>query len=119
MNANLINKNIKFLKAISDEGRIRIISLLFNRNDMCVCELQEIIGLAQPTISFNLRKLEEAEIITHIKNGTWVNYSINKNLENNFVKILKLIIDNLKDDEEIIKDHKKAEKTSRFEICKR
>ena len=45
--------------------------------------IKEVIGLAQSTISFDLKKLEESEIVIYNKNGLWVNYEINKNLETN------------------------------------
>ncbi|MCL4386710.1 MAG: metalloregulator ArsR/SmtB family transcription factor [Cyanobacteria bacterium] len=53
--------------------------MLLYKSELCVCEIQEIIGLSQPTISFDLKKLEEAEIITYSKSGLWVNYAINEN----------------------------------------
>ena len=116
---NNLKKIIKILKAISDESRLRIVYLLSQKSKLCVCEIQEIIGLSQPTISFNLKKLEESEIITHSKNGLWVNYSINKNLEINLLNILNLLINELKNDKKIKEDLKKAEKISRFEICRK
>ena len=72
----MMKKIIKILKALSDENRLRIICLIFQNSGLCVCEIQEIIGLSQPTISFNLKKLEDAELINHSKSALWVNYSI-------------------------------------------
>ena len=115
----IMKKIMKILKGLSDENRLRIICLIFRKSGMCVCEIQEIIGLSQPTISFNLKKLEEAEIITHSKSGLWVNYSINENLEPNLRNIISLLIDELKDDKKIKEDFKKAEIVSRLEICKK
>ena len=114
-----MKKIMKILKGLSDENRLRIICLIFRRNGLCVCEIQEIIGLSQPTISFNLKKLEEAEIITHSKSGLWVNYSINENLEPNLRNIISLLIDELQEDKKIREDFEKAEIVSRLEICKK
>ena len=114
-----MKKTIKILKALSDENRLRIICLLFHKSGLCVCEIQEIIGLSQPTISFDLKKLEEAEIITHSKSGLWVNYSINENLDTNLKNIINLLINEVKNDKKIKEDLKKAEKVSRIEICKK
>ena len=113
-----MKKIIKILKALSDKNRLRIICLLFQKKVLCVCEIQEIIGLSQPTISFNLKKLEEAEIITYSKSGLWVNYSINENLETSILNIVNLLMDQLNNDKKIKDDLKKAEKVSRIEICK-
>ena len=114
-----MKKIIKILKALSDENRLRIICLLFYNGELCVYEIQEVIGLSQPTISLNLKKLEEAELIAHNKNGLWVNYSINKNLETNLLNIINMLMVQLKADKKIKEDLKKAEKVSRFEICKK
>ena len=114
-----MRKIIKILKALSDENRLRIICLLSHKEGLCVCEIQEIVGLAQPTISFDLKKLEEAEIITYSKSGLWVNYTINENLETNLKNIINLLISESKNDKKIKEDLKKAEKVSRLEICKK
>ena len=114
-----MKKIVKILKALSDENRLRIICLLFKKSGLCVCDIQKIIGLSQPTISFNLKKLEEAEILEYSKSGLWVYYSINKNLETNLLNIINLLINKLKDDKKIKEDLKKAEKVSRLEICKK
>jgi len=114
-----MKKIIKILKALSDESRIRIICLLFHKSGLCVYEIQKIIGLSQSTISFHLKKLEEAEIITYIKSGLWVNYSINGNLETNLRNIINLLVAQLNNDKKIKEDLKKAEKVSRLGICKK
>ncbi|MBC7334297.1 MAG: winged helix-turn-helix transcriptional regulator, partial [Actinobacteria bacterium] len=67
----------KILKALADENRLRILALLKAseniKKDICVCEIQSIIGLSQPTISSHLKVLENAELIEYKKNGLWVN----------------------------------------------
>jgi ArsR family transcriptional regulator len=42
---------------------------------MCVCELQGVLGLAQPTVSKHLKILEEAGLVVSSKDGLWVNYA--------------------------------------------
>ena len=113
------NKITKIIKALADESRLRIICLLLYKSELCVCEIQEIIGLSQPTISFDLKKLEEAEIITYSKSGLWINYEINQNLDKNLKNVINLLINGIKNDKKIKEDLKKAEKVSRFEICKK
>ena len=114
-----MKKTIKILKALSDENRLRIICLLLHKEGLCVCEIQEIIGLSQPTISFDLKKLEEAEIITYSKSGLWVNYTINENLDTTLKNIINLLVNEAKKDKKIREDLIKAEKVSRLEICKK
>lgn len=66
---------IKVMKALSDPNRVKMIKLL-QRRVMCVCEIQEALGLAQSTASKHLRILEEAGLIAYSKDGTWVNYRL-------------------------------------------
>ncbi|RJQ70832.1 MAG: ArsR family transcriptional regulator [Desulfobacteraceae bacterium] len=64
---------IKVMKALSDPNRVKMIKLL-QRRVLCVCEIQEALGLAQSTASKHLKILEEAGLITFSKEGLWVNY---------------------------------------------
>lgn len=62
-------------KALSDPNRVKILKILQNRT-MCVCELQDVLGIAQPTVSKHLKQLEEAGLVASTKEGLWVNYRI-------------------------------------------
>ena len=42
-----MNDYIELFKVLSDETRLRIINLL-NKQDLCVCELVEVLELSQP-----------------------------------------------------------------------
>lgn len=66
---------IKVVKALSDPNRIKMIKLLQHRV-LCVCEIQEAMGLAQSTASKHLRILAEAGLITYSREGLWVNYRL-------------------------------------------
>jgi ArsR family transcriptional regulator, arsenate/arsenite/antimonite-responsive transcriptional repressor len=64
-------------KALADPHRVRIMNLLVNSDRaVCVCELVEPLGLTQPTVSFHLKKLREAGLVTRYKQGTWSYYEI-------------------------------------------
>lgn len=66
---------IKVMKALSDPNRIKTLKLLQHR-ELCVCEIQAALGVAQPTVSKHLKILEEAGLVTCQKDGLWVNYSL-------------------------------------------
>ncbi|TWI73954.1 transcriptional regulator, ArsR family [Desulfobotulus alkaliphilus] len=72
---------IKVMKALSDPGRLKILKALENRK-LCVCELQEVMGLAQSTVSKHLKILEEAGLVHWEKEGPWVNYALDKTTDN-------------------------------------
>ncbi len=64
-------------KALSDETRLRILSLL-NKGEICVCDIAETLQMTQPNISFHLGMLKEAGLIKDKKDGRWVHYSIDE-----------------------------------------
>lgn len=114
-----LKKITKILKALADESRIRIVALLKERDVLCVCEITEIIGLSQPTISSHLKKLQDAEIITYSKDGLWVNYNLNENMEKEAERLLGTVIRILGEDERIKSDVLKSFKINREMICKK
>ena len=112
-----LKKINKTLKALSDEGRLRILSLLNSKKDLCVCEIKEIIGLSQPAISSQLKILEGAGLVQYAKDGRWINYNINKEMDREIKKILDSVLLNIKNDHRIIDDSIKLKKTDRKLIC--
>ena len=78
---------IKVMKALSDPNRVKMVKLL-QRRVLCVCEIQEALGLAQSTVSKHLKILEEAGLITYLKEGLWVNYRLADGARNPYVSSL-------------------------------
>jgi DNA-binding transcriptional ArsR family regulator len=68
-----IRKAERLLGALGDPNRIKILLLLSER-EMCVCELESALGLAQPTASHHLGILEQAELVERNKKERWVFY---------------------------------------------
>jgi ArsR family transcriptional regulator, arsenate/arsenite/antimonite-responsive transcriptional repressor len=62
--------------ALSDETRLRIMGLL-TRGEWCVCDLQGELGAAQSRLSFHLKKLKEAGLVSDRREGRWAYYSLN------------------------------------------
>jgi ArsR family transcriptional regulator len=65
------------LKVLADPTRLRILLFLAeNREKKCVCELQAMFDLGQPTISHHLKQLKEHQLVTSDRKGTWIEYQI-------------------------------------------
>lgn len=60
--------------ALSDPTRLGILGLL-RRGEQCVCELQVGMEAAQSRLSFHLRVLKDAGLVTDRREGRWVYYS--------------------------------------------
>ena len=66
----------KRLKAIADETRIGIIRHL-GAEERCVCELTEGLGMRQSLLSFHLKILKEAGLLSDRREGRWSYYIVN------------------------------------------
>ena len=62
--------------ALSDQIRVQVVRLLQN-GERCVCELMAELGLAQSRLSWHLKTLSDAGIITGRREGRWNYYSLN------------------------------------------
>lgn len=63
--------------ALSDETRLEIVRLL-SHGERCVCELQEALRAAQSRLSFHLKTLKDAGLVTDRREGRWVYYAVNR-----------------------------------------
>lgn len=113
-----LDKKIKILKAISDESRVRILAILKEKQNLCVCEIREIIGLSQPAISSHLKILENAGLIQNVKDGKWVNYRLNDKLEIKIKELLDNLLISLEDSSKMNSDKKKLKEVDRLTIIK-
>lgn len=113
-----MKKFIKVMKALSDPGRVKVIKILQCKN-MCVCELQSLLGLAQPTISKHLKVLEEAGLVESRKNKLWVNYRLASGKDSIYAGILLAHLQEwLADDPEIKKLLEKAPFVDRMKLVR-
>lgn len=62
-------------KALADENRVRLLAALEGQ-ELCVCQLIELIGLAPSTVSKHLSILRSARLIQGRKKGRWMYYRL-------------------------------------------
>jgi DNA-binding transcriptional ArsR family regulator len=65
----------ELFKALGDSTRMKIIYSLFE-NEICVCDIAEMLGMSQSAISHQLRVLKQARLVKHRKEGKTVYYSL-------------------------------------------
>ncbi|MEQ4607910.1 ArsR/SmtB family transcription factor [Streptomyces bacillaris] len=66
----------KMFKALGDTIRLRLFSMIASAagEEVCVCDLTGPFDLSAPTISYHLKILREAGLVTSERRGTWVYY---------------------------------------------
>ncbi len=83
-------------KALSDDSRLRIINLLFYSGELCVCDIEEVMGFTQTKVSRHLAYLRKAGLVDDRKQGLWMLYSIAKPRDEEHRKILDFLSSLLK-----------------------
>src|SRR5260370_23698093 len=63
--------------ALSDETRLEIVRLL-SHGERCVCELQSVLDAAQSRLSFHLKTLKDAGLVSDRRDGRWIYYALNR-----------------------------------------
>ena len=65
-------------KALADRHRVKILNRLLSAGGeaVCVCEFEELLGLKQPTVSYHLKQLLNAGIVTREKRGSFAYFSL-------------------------------------------
>jgi ArsR family transcriptional regulator len=63
--------------ALSDVTRLEIVQMLVE-GERCVCELTEALDAAQSRLSFHLKTLKDAGLVTDRREGRWVYYTLNR-----------------------------------------
>ena len=108
----------EFLKALSDETRLRIMALLFQK-EMCVCEICDVIGESQPKVSRHLAKLRDADLVRDERQSQWVFYYL-KTDNKTASEIMSTIIRNIDEHPILNEDMQKLnENVKKSKLCKR
>ena len=63
------------LRAAADHTRLRILNLL-RQGGVCVCDLQQVLSLPQPTVSRHLAVLRHAGLVSDTRSGNRVMYAL-------------------------------------------
>jgi ArsR family transcriptional regulator len=63
-------------KALSDPHRLRILDRL-RGGEHCVCELTDVLDAGQSLLSFHLKALKDAGLVTDRRDGRWMHYALN------------------------------------------
>ena len=112
-----MRNEVKTFKALSDINRIRILKMLEVR-PLCVCEITEVLKLATSTVSKHLSILRDVEFIIDEKEGKWVNYYLNREQSNEYVRqLLPLMRSWLAKDDTVSKDRKRVTIVDRNKLC--
>ena len=67
---------LEILKSLSDMNRLRIVAALSRYEELCACQITELLQVTGATASRHLSVLQHAGLLTSRKEGRWVYYRL-------------------------------------------
>ena len=107
----------KLFRALGDETRVRIVALL-SHGELCVCHLEQALGLSQPNVSRQLGILRAAGIVEGRRDGSWMYYALAPQDHDSVQAMLGQLVALFGAERAIRADHAKLRKSCGPSACK-
>jgi len=72
-----VSRAVELFHALSDETRLEIVRRL-RGGERCVCDLTDLLDAAQSRLSFHMKVLKDAGLVSDRREGRWIHYSLNR-----------------------------------------
>ena len=77
LSATAVDELTTVAKALSDPVRLQVVDVLRRQaGEVCVCDLERLFDISQPTLSHHLRKLREAGLVGVVRRAQWAYYFV-------------------------------------------
>ncbi len=124
-------EQVTIFQILSDETRLRILSLMAREGELCVCELVHSLDISQPKISRHLAVMRDAGVVACRRKAQWIFYYIEPSLAPWIRQVLDGALCGIEGEEIIRKDYSRlkamknrpehcrdlAEGTGQEEVC--
>ena len=81
-----LNDFANLFKSLSEPVRLRILYLLLEQGELCVCDIVNSLELSQSVVSRHLAYLRNSGLVNTRREGVWIYYQLIENCE--FIKSL-------------------------------
>jgi ArsR family transcriptional regulator, arsenate/arsenite/antimonite-responsive transcriptional repressor len=81
------DRAVRLFHALSDATRLSILQRL-RLGERCVCELTDALDAAQSRLSFHLKVLKDADLVTDRREGRWMYYTLNPETLNEMAELI-------------------------------
>jgi DNA-binding transcriptional ArsR family regulator len=108
-------------KALADPSRLRVLAALRGR-ELCACQITEVLGLAQSTMSKHFALLKHAGLVDSRKEGRWVYFALPEKPTHTVRGVLKWLHRSLESDPNVAEDARNLRrilKCDPAELCKK
>lgn len=116
-----MNAILQIFKSLSDRNRLRIFAALMQYEELCACQIVEMLEVTGATVSRHLNQLLQAGLIQSQKEGRWIYYSLNHNKFNSDVTEYWLREELFKSDDmdQDIRNLKRITDMDREDLCRK
>lgn len=85
------DRAVRLFHALSDGTRLSILQRL-RLGERCVCDLTDALDAAQSRLSFHLKVLKDADLVTDRREGRWMYYTLNPETLHEVVELIDGIV---------------------------
>ena len=72
--------SVQVFSALANETRLRCLFLVASNGEVCVCEVVDALGIAQPSASKALNALKGAGLLSDRRDANWIYYRLNSRM---------------------------------------
>ena len=100
-------KIVEVIKALGDETRLRIISIVVQGEDLCSCEIEALLELPQSNTSRHIARLRQVGLLESYKRAQWVHYRLHPDIQTEARWVLELIREAEANSDTLRQDHER------------
>lgn len=108
---------VEIFKALAEENRLRILSLLL-QNEICVCKIEESLKMTQSNVSRHLTVLKNCGILDCYKQSQWAYYKIGDKFKEEHKTLWLYLEEKLKELPSYQVDFDEYQKCKGLDLCK-
>jgi len=112
-----MNEMTSVFQSLEEDTRLRILALLMEAGELCVCDLIAVLQLPQSTVSRHLSHLKNVGWVQDRREGVWIHYSMAKRLDPLQVSLVPVLREHLSKQEVVRIDMEKLESMAKGSRC--
>lgn len=113
-----LKETAEIFKAFSEEFRLRVLAMLADGREICVCKLSEVLKATNSKTSRHLAYLKRIKIVSARRKGQWMYYKLNPKIDAKTEKLFEAIKPFIIDNPQSKKDIKKLDELEEIKNCK-
>jgi DNA-binding transcriptional ArsR family regulator len=103
-------------KALADENRVRML-LALRRQELCVCQIVELMQLATSTVSKHMSILKAARLVESRKDGRWLYYRLpGKEASATVRKAMEMTFDSVAKEPQALRDQIRLDEILKIDV---